>query len=33
VPSRDTEILRSFPMLESINDKPAAEFWREVEQK
>jgi hypothetical protein len=28
---RDEELLRSFPNLEKINDKPAAEFWKEVE--
>jgi hypothetical protein len=30
---RDTEILRSIKTLEKINDQPAAEFWKEVEQK
>ncbi|HXY34650.1 MAG TPA: protein kinase [Planctomycetaceae bacterium] len=30
-PERDTELLRSFKHLETINRKPAAEFWREVE--
>jgi Leucine-rich repeat (LRR) protein len=32
-PERDTEILRSIKTLETINDKPAAEFWKEVEEK
>ena len=31
VPERDTEILRSFKTLKSINYKPAAEFWKSVE--
>jgi Leucine-rich repeat (LRR) protein len=31
-PERDTEILRSIKTLETINDKPAAEFWKEVEE-
>ena len=31
VPERDTEILRSFKALTSINYKPAAEFWKSVE--
>jgi len=30
-PARDTELLRSIKTLETINDKPAAEFWKEVE--
>ena len=30
-PERDTELLRSIKTLETINNKPAAEFWREVE--
>ncbi len=30
-PDRDTEILRSIKTLETINGKPAAEFWKEVE--
>ena len=30
---RDGEILRSIKTLESINDKPAAEFWKEFESK
>jgi hypothetical protein len=32
-PERDAEILRSIKTLETINGKPAAEFWRDVEQK
>ncbi len=28
---RDFEILRSIKTLETINNKPAAEFWTEVE--
>ena len=28
---RDAEILRSIKTLETINDKPAAEFWKEVD--
>jgi Leucine-rich repeat (LRR) protein len=32
-PERDTEILRSIKTLERINDKPAAEFWKEVDAK
>jgi serine/threonine-protein kinase len=32
-PDRDTEILRSIKALETINNKPAAEFWKEVEEK
>jgi hypothetical protein len=32
-PFRDTEILRSIRTLETINDKPAAKFWKEVEKK
>ena len=31
-PERDTELLRSIKTLETINDKPAAEFWKEVER-
>jgi hypothetical protein len=27
---RDAEILRSLTALERINDKPAADFWKEV---
>jgi hypothetical protein len=30
-PERDAAILRSLKTLEKINDKPAAEFWREVD--
>jgi hypothetical protein len=30
---RDTELLRSFKDLETINRNPAAEFWKEVEEK
>ena len=30
-PERDTEILRAIETLETINKKPAAEFWKEVE--
>lgn len=30
-PERDTEILHSIKTLEIINQKPAAEFWKEVE--
>jgi eukaryotic-like serine/threonine-protein kinase len=30
---RDTEFLRSFPALERINNKPAADFWKEVDGK
>ena len=32
-PERDAEILRSIKTLETINDKPATEFWREVEEQ
>jgi Leucine-rich repeat (LRR) protein len=32
-PERDAAILRSIPTLETINDKPAKEFWKEVGQK
>ena len=32
-PERDTELLRSIKTLETINGKPAAEFWKEVEEK
>ncbi|MGE3407572.1 MAG: protein kinase [Pirellulales bacterium] len=32
-PERDTELLRSIKTLETINDKPAAEFWKEVEEQ
>ncbi len=30
-PARDTALLRSMPTLEYINDKPVAEFWKDVE--
>jgi hypothetical protein len=30
---RDTAILRAIPTLNTINYKPAAEFWREAEEK
>jgi serine/threonine protein kinase/CubicO group peptidase (beta-lactamase class C family) len=30
-PERDTEILRSIKTLETINGKPAAQFWKEVD--
>ena len=32
-PERDAEILRSIKTLETINGKPVAEFWKEVEQQ
>lgn len=32
-PERDTELLRSIKTLETINEKPAAEFWKEVEEQ
>ncbi len=32
-PERDAAILRSIKTLETINGKPAAEFWKSVEQK
>ena len=32
-PERDAEILRSIKTLETINGKPAAEFWKEVAAK
>ena len=32
-PERDTEILRSIKTLETINSKPAAKFWKEVEER
>jgi formylglycine-generating enzyme required for sulfatase activity len=32
-PERDTELLRSIKTLEKINFKPAAEFWKEVEEQ
>jgi len=33
MPQRDAKILRSITTLESINGKPAAEFWKEVKAK
>ena len=30
-PERDAKILRSIKTLEKINDKPAKEFWKEVD--
>ena len=32
-PHRDTRLLRSLKALETINEQPAAEFWREVEAR
>ena len=32
-PGRDTEILRSIKTLETINEKPAAEFWKDMDAK
>jgi serine/threonine protein kinase len=32
-PSRDTDLVRSIKTLETINDKPVADFWAEVEAK
>jgi hypothetical protein len=32
-PERDTAVLGSIKTLETINGKPAAEFWKEVEAK
>ena len=32
-PERDTELLRSIKTLEQVNDKPLAEFWKEVEEQ
>lgn len=32
-PERDTNVLRSMKTLETINGKPAAEFWKEVEEQ
>jgi hypothetical protein len=32
-PEQDGEIVRSFTTLKIINDKPAAEFWKEVDGK
>jgi hypothetical protein len=31
-PARDAVILRSIKTLETINGKPAAELWKEVDQ-
>ncbi|MBS0207297.1 MAG: protein kinase [Planctomycetes bacterium] len=31
-PERDTELIRSITTLETINKKPVAEFWKEVER-
>lgn len=33
VASRDTELLKSFPGLTTINKKPAAQFWKEQKKK
>jgi hypothetical protein len=32
-PERDAEIVRSLTTLQLINDKPAADFWKEVDGK
>ena len=32
-PERDTELLRSIKTLNTINSKPAADFWKEVDEK
>jgi len=32
-PERDSEIVRSLTTLQVINEKPAADFWREVDGK
>jgi hypothetical protein len=32
-PERDTELVRSIKTLETINNKPVAEFWKEVEEQ
>ena len=32
-PEQFTEFLRSINTLETINQKPVAEFWKEVEEK
>jgi len=32
-PFRDTELLRSIKTLETIQNKPAAEFWKDVEEQ
>lgn len=31
-PERDTELLRSLTTLETINEKPVADFWKEVDK-
>jgi hypothetical protein len=32
-PEQDTDIVRSLTKLQIINDKPAADFWKEVDGK
>jgi hypothetical protein len=32
-PERDAAILRAMPTLQTINEKPAAHFWKEVDAK
>ncbi len=32
-PDRDTELLKSIKTLETINEKPVADFWKEVEEQ
>jgi hypothetical protein len=32
-PERDADIVRSLKTLQSINEKPAADFWKEVDGK
>jgi hypothetical protein len=32
-PEHDTELVRSLTTLQFINEKPAAEFWKEVDGK
>jgi hypothetical protein len=32
-PERDAALLRSIKTLEKINEKPAAEFWKELDAK
>ena len=32
-PERAADILRSIPPFQPINDKPAADFWKEVDEK
>ncbi len=32
-PERDAEILRAIPTLKTINDKPAKEFWKELDAR